>query len=293
MSAEETVGNVRVYVGMGGWDLPPFDGRFYPAEQGKGFRKLRYYSRYFDMVEVNATFYSTSMNSRNARRWLDDVSENPDFVFAVKMYQGFTHTGEATKQDETGFKRLVEPIASDGKLEGIVMKFPSSFRNSEDRRKQLAGLARRFSGYRSFVEVRHDSWNSPAARKFLEECGFYVINTDLPRLPHHMPFLNRCRDGIAYYRMMGRNAADWYSGEGGDRYHYYYSPGELKELIDRINEVRPVAEKVYVVFHNDPNAHSPVNGFQVRHILTNGKPQRIPGSLERTFPVLKDIEKKK
>jgi len=48
----------EILIGMGGWMLPSFEGTFYPADAGKGFRKLQYYSRFFDMVEVNATFYT-------------------------------------------------------------------------------------------------------------------------------------------------------------------------------------------------------------------------------------------
>ncbi len=46
----------NVYVGMGGWDLEPFNRLFYPPRMRKGFRKLEYYSQFFDHVEVNATF---------------------------------------------------------------------------------------------------------------------------------------------------------------------------------------------------------------------------------------------
>jgi uncharacterized protein YecE (DUF72 family) len=46
----------RVSIGMGGWELPPFDGVFYPPKREKGFRKLEYFSRFFDFVEMNATF---------------------------------------------------------------------------------------------------------------------------------------------------------------------------------------------------------------------------------------------
>jgi uncharacterized protein YecE (DUF72 family) len=43
----------EVSIGMGGWELPPFQHVFYPAKQEKGFRKLEYFSRFFDLVEVN------------------------------------------------------------------------------------------------------------------------------------------------------------------------------------------------------------------------------------------------
>jgi len=70
-----------VHIGMGGWELPSFNKYFYPPKKPKGFRKLEFYSRYFDCVEVNSTFYNTSLSPQHSSRWLEDVSQNRNFQF--------------------------------------------------------------------------------------------------------------------------------------------------------------------------------------------------------------------
>jgi Uncharacterized conserved protein len=83
--------------------LPSFNRVFYPAKPEKGFRKLEYFSRFFDLVEVNSTFYNTSLSAAQAQRWLTDVGENQRFVFTVKLYRGFTHTFDATQMTHLQF----------------------------------------------------------------------------------------------------------------------------------------------------------------------------------------------
>src|SRR5512141_2568770 len=81
----------RLHIGMGGWDLPPFEKVFYPPG-GRGFRKLHYYAEFFDSVELNASFYNSAFSPVQVERWIDDVSVNSRFVFTVKLFRGFTHT---------------------------------------------------------------------------------------------------------------------------------------------------------------------------------------------------------
>jgi len=49
------------------------------------------------------------------------------------------------------------------------------------------------------------------------------------------------------------------------------------------------ADKTFVVFHNDPQAQSLVNGFQLRHLLRHKHRVLVPQNLVTMFPVLKQI----
>lgn len=279
----------EILIGMGGWSLPAFDGPFYPAAQGKGFRKLEYFSRYFDLVEVNATFYTTSLGPQQARRWLRDVQENREFMFTVKLYQGFTHTFDATQGDVKSIHALLEPLASAGKLGGLILQFPHSFKQTPDNEAYLRTLAGKFAAWSLFVELRHDSWNSEQTFSFLKECGLQLVNTDLPAIKQHMPFTNEAWGESAYYRLMGRNKESWDRGGVQERYKYFYSEQELREVLDRIERLKATVQKAFVVFHNDPNANSPVNGFQLQHMSRPDKPLTAPSALIEAFPQLKTI----
>ena len=288
----------NVYIGMGGWDLEPFSKVFYPPRPKKGFRKLEYYSQFFDSVEINATFYNTSLTPDHARRWLDDVSANKEFVFTVKLFQGFTHTYEATYNDVRAVHRMLEPLTAAGKLGGLLIQFPYSFTNISERRMYLMQLAKAFHPHRLFVEVRHNSWNSPLMYNFFQENRLHLVNVDLPGIKQHMPLTSQTWNGAAYFRLMGRNALTWdrpfFKHPGGnylvsDRYHYMYDDRELRHLLTMIEQMRERAAATFVVFHNDPQANSLVNGFQLRHLVRHKQRVLVPQNLVAAFPTLRQI----
>ena len=170
----------KIFVGLGGWEFGAFDRFFYPPKIKKGFRKLEHYSRLFDHVEVNATFYNATFGPEHARRWVEDVAANDHFIFTVKLFRGFTHTLKATNDDVRSVRTLLEPIAEAGKLGGLVMQFPHSFINSPEHQRYLRQFNRVFYPHRIFVEMRHASWNNSAAFTFLQENGLHLVNVDLP-----------------------------------------------------------------------------------------------------------------
>ncbi len=279
----------EILIGMGGWVLPSFDGKFYPAQTGKGFRKLEYYSRFFDMVEVNATFYTTSLTSKQTSQWLKDVEANKNFTFTVKLYQGFTHKFDATEGDAKAIHSLLEPLAKAEKLGGLVLQFPHSFVRTKEREDYLLKLANTFAYYALFVELRHDSWNHPEAFQLLRENNFGLINVDLPEIKRHMPMTSEAWGEEAYFRLMGRNKKAWDRGGMPERYKYFYSAEELKGFFGQISSVASSVKKVFVVFHNDPQANSAVNGFQLKHMIDPKKPLRVPETLMEPFPALASI----
>ena len=288
----------EILVGMGGWDLVPFSGVFYPSSVKKGFRKLEFYSRHFDLVEINATFYNASFSPNQVKQWLLDVSNNPRFIFTVKLFKAFTHTMDATKGDADNVRRILGTLAGDGRLGGLVVQFPTSFTNIHERRLYLVRLRKAFEPHRVFVELRHRSWHSPLIVRMFQENDILPINVDLPQINRHMPFTAYSRNDAAYFRMMGRNEDSWnhpwrVEGSGSrmasDRYLYLYSVQELGVLVRILRALQPAPETTYVVFHNDPNAHSLVNGFQLRKLLNPKQRLTIPEQLLKTFPDLESV----
>jgi uncharacterized protein YecE (DUF72 family) len=277
----------EVFIGMGGWELPDFNHVFYPKKSDKGFRKLEYFSVFFDLVEVNSTFYNTSLSAAQSNRWLKDVGENRRFMFTVKLYRGFTHTFDATQNDALAIHRLLDPLREAEKLGGLVIQFPSSFTKTSERQAHLVKLRSIFPGDRLFLDLRHISWNDESLYLFYHENGFNLINVDLPPLPGHMPLNSFEQDGIAYFRMMGRNAEAWNNSHSGNRYLYNYSEEELSDLVRRIKQAN--ARRTYVVFHNDRQAFSLANGRQVEHILHPKKHLMAPANLLAAFPNLKSF----
>ncbi|HUL43302.1 MAG TPA: DUF72 domain-containing protein [Bacteroidota bacterium] len=287
-----------IHIGMGGWDLVPFDGRFYPATRTKGFRKLAYYSHFFDLVEINSTFYNTAFSPAQIGKWLEDIAENPEFMFTVKLFRGFTHTFDATNADALAVNRLAGTLASVERFGGLLIQFPLSFANTPDHRDYLAHLASAFNTFRMFLEVRHNSWNSAAMYDFFRELKFHPVNVDLPRIGRHIPFNTLAYDGAAYFRLMGRNSAAWRNPwrkeEDGkhmvsDRYRYQYSDQELGEIALAVKQAGSWNDTKFVVFHNDPEANSVYNGFRLRKLISPRSPIRVPRRTITAFPSLAEF----
>ncbi len=288
MNTYESSGKMsEILIGMGGWELPPFNSVFYPTKPEKGFRKLEYFSHYFNLVEVNATFYNTSLSSTQALRWLKDVEANKKFIFTVKLYRGFTHTFDATKSDALAVHRLLDPLRNAERFGGLVIQFSSSFNKTSRRQAYLLQLRAMFPEDCLFLDLRHRSWDGESFYQFCRENGFNLVNVDLPRLPNHIPFNSFTWDGVAYFRMMGRNAETWNNPKSSDRYLYPYSEEELQDLVQRINQLK--ADRTYVVFHNDRQAFSLVNGRQVEHALHPTRRLHAPPNLLAAFPQLKSF----
>src|SRR4030043_2398961 len=136
MTSGGRMSGAAIYIGTSGWSYPKGEGTwqgfFYPA--GK-INELEFYSQFFDTVEVNSSFYRPP-EPGILHNWVKRTP--PGFMFAVKLWQKFTHpkmfkeaTGEVAAisvKDVETFKRSLEPLAQAGKLGALLAQFPPSFK---------------------------------------------------------------------------------------------------------------------------------------------------------------------
>ena len=108
----------RIRIGTASWtDHDPF----YPPEYNRTdmrSRRIEYYARYFDVVEVDSTFYHLQP-ARNFAMWAERTPD--DFVFDVKAYSEVLTWHHRDEQGEAmtphadtfaNFSAMVEPCAS-------------------------------------------------------------------------------------------------------------------------------------------------------------------------------------
>ncbi len=163
----------QIRIGTAGWSYKDWDGIFYPPEvQRKKVHPLEYMARFFDMVEINTSFYG-HIKPELAKLWVRRVlSVNPNFIFTAKLHRSFTHstlpvmeptsaaTIKPTDEDEILTRRGLDALASEGKLGALLIQFPVSFKNSSLNREYIELLSRQFIEYPRVVEVRHDTWDN-------------------------------------------------------------------------------------------------------------------------------------
>jgi len=284
----------RVYAGTAGWSYEDWEGIVYPARHGAGFHPLTYLARFMDMVEVNSTFYRLPSLAMSLS-WVKKVAAFPDFVFAVKLFQDFTHKKEAAGRKEADlFKQGIEPIAAAGRLAALLVQFPWSYANTAENTRYLTALFKMFAGYPIALEVRHSSWDAPEFFGLLRENGVGYCNIDQPVIGKSIkPSAIATTKAFSYVRLHGRNSRDWFRKDAGrdDRYNYLYAKDELEEWVDRIKQLQNGSDRVFVVTNNHYRGQALANALQIKNMVT-GEKLDIPPELIKQYPVLGDIVSK-
>ena len=169
-----------IRVGVAGWVYDDWKGPVYPAPAPKGFDPLAWLSGWFDLVEINSTFYRPA-SARVARSWLSRVEARPDFRFTAKVWRRFTHERTPFGAAEVAAAREgLDLLAGAGRLGAALLQFPWSFKRDEASREWLRVVAGALRGLPLVIEVRHASWNVPELYASLAAQGIGFVNLDQP-----------------------------------------------------------------------------------------------------------------
>ena len=278
-----------IRVGPAGWNYRDWNGIVYPKPKPRGFDELIYISQYFDVVEINSSYYGPPRPS-SAKKWIESVSSNPRFRFTAKVFHSFTHERRPAPNDEKEFKEGIAPIAEAGHLGALLLQFPWSFKFSSENRQYLVGLQKRFSEYPLVVEVRHASWLDEEILDLLSELGVGICNIDQPLFHRSVKPAADLTSGIGYVRLHGRNYRNWFSAKADvrGRYDHLYSLDELDPWITRAKQIAKDADETYVISNNHNLGKAAVNAVEFLSVL-KGKPVAAPPLLIENYPELREF----
>jgi len=283
----------RIHIGTAGWSYGDWEGIVYPVGKGRGFHPIPFLARYLNIVEINSTFYRPAQVSMSLS-WLKRAEPFPDFLFAVKLHQVFTHQRkDFSRKDVDDFKRGIEPLLAGSRLAALLLQFPWSYINTPAHVDYLTGLFKLFSGWPLAVEVRHSSWDTPAFYDLLRARGVCICNIDQPLFKNSIKPAAVCTNpDFSYVRLHGRNDKDWFREDAGrdDRYNYFYGRDELEDWVERIKTLARKSGKVYVITNNHYRGQAMANALQIKNMIT-GEKLEIPETLVRQYPVLEEILK--
>src|SRR3954452_14487451 len=160
----------KVRIGIGGWNFPPWRGVFYPKGLAQS-KELSYAAQHLTAIEINATYYG-SQKPESFRKW---GSEAPDgFLFSVKGSR-FSTNRRVLAEGADSIKRFLNSGVTElgDRLGPLLWQFaPTKKFDEADFESFLKLLPEKQDGLklRHVVEVRHDSFRSPAfialVRKF-------------------------------------------------------------------------------------------------------------------------------
>lgn len=257
---------MKVYVGCSGFFYGDWVGKFYPPLT-KREDYIRVYARYFEVVEINSSFYRFP-NRGTVRSMLSRTSE---LKFSFKANRVFTHMRNYASEDVKNFLHAIEPAIEEDRFIAILFQFPESFGYGEHALEFLKKLSDDFSAVRKVVEVRNRSFRKADFYKAVEELGFTLVNTDAPKGRHFLvgPWFGT--GGINYIRLHGRSEQPLYD--------YLYSLDELKKIRDRIRKLD--RRETFIFFNNTVGAKAVLNALQFK--LLFGISVDIPQSLQNSL----------
>jgi uncharacterized protein YecE (DUF72 family) len=278
----------RVWIGVAGWSYEDWRGIVYPSGAGRRFDPLEYLARWFDVVEINTSFYRPPP-AKWTRAWVDRVEDHPRFRFTAKLWRGFTHErGEPpATADIDAFREGIDPIAERDRLLAVLAQFPWSFRNEPAERRWLASVVDSFSEYPLVAEVRHASWDEPDTLEWLRERNVGLAAIDQPLHEGSLGAVDRRTGPVAYYRFHGRNFESWFA-EGRpshERYDYLYRPEELQPWVDRMRAAASDAgvKAVVAITNNHYQGQAAVNALQLKSWMA-GRAVDVPEPLLEAYP---------
>ncbi|HUI63692.1 MAG TPA: DUF72 domain-containing protein [Bacteroidota bacterium] len=278
-----------IRIGMGGWEHEVFDRCLYGRGDLSSAEKLASYARYFQAVEVRATFWDDSLGADDAREWISAVAKAPNFEFNVKLHASFTHERRIRPERSRSVRAILQELRKHNRLGALLVQFPYGFTNTGSNRYYLLKLAEVFEGFPIHIEFRHESWNQEGMIAFLRELSLGLVSADLPRIRSYMPFITATTGESAYLRLHGRNEKGWMLSAYDARYDYLYNNRESRELLKRIRALEARCRKITVICNNTTGAKSLPLGFQLACALRQGTPVALPEATLKSFPFLRSI----
>ncbi len=250
----------KTIIGTSGYSFPDWVGTFYP-EGTPSNRMLDYYVQHFPVVELNFTYYGLPKISTIEGL----TNRTPDnFSFWVKANQETTHKQNRSVAAE--FIAALAPMKQSGKLAGIVLQFPQSFRRTVANRQYLAHALDDLAGTQLAVEFRHESWADVAVEEGLRQRDVALVIPDAPPIPGLYRVCPRVTARVGYFRLHSRNAENWYAGIA-DRYDYSYSNDELRDVAGQWAQVEASLDRLYVFFNNCHRGQAAQNAESFKKVL--------------------------
>jgi uncharacterized protein YecE (DUF72 family) len=279
-------------VGVAGWDYPDWVGPVYPERAPRGFDRLAYLSRFVHVLEINSTFYRPA-DPRTAESWLRRTETHPHFTFTAKAHRSWTHEKEADLAAVVPETLLgLAPLRDAGRLGALLIQFPQSFRKTPQALDRLRALEQRLEDWPTVVEVRDISWDDDEAAVWSREhrLGWCVVDQPAMRRAGARATLAarpRVTSDVAYLRLHGRNARDWFRKDAGRdaRYDYLYRPDQMAKMADAVREMEPQAKELFAVQNNHFRGKALANALMLRHLLGEEQPA-APEGLVRAYPEL-------
>ncbi len=235
----------KFYIGTSGWHYGHWKNIFYPKSLKKA-NWLEFYSKFFNAVEINKTFYSTP--GRNEINTWEKLSPK-QFIFAIKMNKYITHI-KKLKTDSDYLKAFLNIVKGLKNKRGpILIQLPPFLKFNYDRLLYFAKSLPK--GFKYAIEFRNNGWFCEEVYKILKKYNICMCIHDYPNI--NCP--KKITSNFAYIRFHGYKKL--YGG--------IYPEKELITWKDFFKSSN--LKSIYVFFNNDEKAYAVKNALYLKEIL--------------------------
>jgi uncharacterized protein YecE (DUF72 family) len=236
---------ISIRIGTSGWTYKHWQRIFYPDKWPKS-RWLDYYSKHFDTVELNASFYRLP-NPATFQNWKARTPDN--FLWSVKGSKFITHT-KRLKDPAEPLGRLYSTSAGLGEKRGIILfQLPPSLAFDE---KVFRNFCESLDPQvRHALEIRHPSWINNQVFDMLNEFNIALCVADTAG---RYPSCEAITADFAYIRLHGSRKL--YASE--------YTEAELRTWAKKVEAWNKDA---FIYFDNDFEGHAVNNAKRLKEIL--------------------------
>jgi uncharacterized protein YecE (DUF72 family) len=253
---------MNVRIGTAGYAYPAWGGGFYPRGTTQ-HDMLPYFATQFPVVEINSSFYKPPTREQIAKM----VRRSPaEFGFTLKVPKSISH--DRAPDDVPAFGLAAAHLAASGKLFGLILQVPETFRNTADNRAWLTRTGQALAPHRVAVEFRHRSWDASNLSAWMEHIGLDVVSVGVPDIPTLFPPGLRIANRRVYARLHSENAANWYR-DGKLRYNYDYPDVTLQKWARGLKRAADEnrADDALVFFNNCVGIQATTNARRFAAIL--------------------------
>jgi uncharacterized protein YecE (DUF72 family) len=165
----------RVHLGTCAWSFDDWRDVFYPHAVPRN-RWLEFYARHFPAVEMDSSFYHVP-SAKTVAHWAEMTPAT--FRFSPKLPKTLSH--EKRLEDPAAEINMMRHLADElGPRFGCaLLQLPPSFQARAQEEKSLRAFLRAWPEEIPLaVEFRHESWNTPAGARLVEDRGVAWVWAD-------------------------------------------------------------------------------------------------------------------
>jgi len=243
----------KVRVGCSGWSYKDWVGGFYPVEIPAS-EYLRYYSKFFDCVEIDSSFYRIP-SPFMIEQWKNNTPDG--FLFSPKLPKKITHDKKLVdfEGNLAYFYGVVGKLGK--KLGPIVVQLPPSIKLATHQKVVEKFVSSLDSNFEHAIEFRHESWFTPEVYRLLEKNNVAMAWS----LNQYLETPAQVTSKFAYLRMVGERDITEFSGIQKDRSR------EMEAWAEKLQENLDSLDQAFIFFNNHFAGFGPESVNEFRRLM--------------------------